>query len=166
MSTQFPIFKTRPGFKERGLPRISRLPNRARTLVKWAQPYRRRNPDDDLLWLLHDLDSVDKHKLLAVVTIVPEGGEIEVTVGKKGEYEWSLDALMGPGALKDNTDIAKVTITPHNPKMKVNLQIPFAIAFSKTGEPDSRLYPLEGVRLMMKRTEQVIDRFERAWAKF
>jgi hypothetical protein len=40
---------------------------RARELIKELQPYTRTYPRTDMLWLIHDMDIIDKHKELVIM---------------------------------------------------------------------------------------------------
>jgi hypothetical protein len=68
---EFPIFDTKPVKKDE----ISRYDRRikgitspsARKIIKEIQPYQRPDPLDDPLWIVHDMDRIDKHRELVFV---------------------------------------------------------------------------------------------------
>jgi hypothetical protein len=67
---QFPIFlikeaESRPCYMRDGKPRIhGRITDKQEALIEWLQPYNRPNPNGDALWLLHELNNADKHRLV------------------------------------------------------------------------------------------------------
>ena len=63
--TQFPIFKN--GAKA-SYSKIESISPAAQTAIKELQPFRRRpdDPEGDPLWVLSELDNIDKHRLLLV----------------------------------------------------------------------------------------------------
>lgn len=68
---EFPIFKDEP-IEER---EVSKYEGKvkgitspsARKIIKDIQPYQRPDPLDDLLWIVHDMDRIDKHRELVFV---------------------------------------------------------------------------------------------------
>ena len=113
-------FKSAAGTK---LPGISRD---ARAAVKALQPYHRGAQfAADELWLIHDLDRVDKHRELAVVTAsvyLPE-----VSIGGSGflPHLW-----IGGGVVEDGTKVAEWA-QPEGPAPRVNLKFAGEIAFGQ-----------------------------------
>jgi hypothetical protein len=66
---QFPICVTVTKYKEAirgGI--INGIARSAQTIIQGAQPYHRAIPADDPLAILHELNNIDKHKLLLVVS--------------------------------------------------------------------------------------------------
>ena len=64
-SVSFPVVKTPELFDATIRPEISGLPGAQRTLIEQAQPYKRGN---NLLVILHEMDQMDKQRLLPVAT--------------------------------------------------------------------------------------------------
>jgi hypothetical protein len=62
--TGFPIFPDRQSFSSGAHQRLAGTSATAKRVVELLRPYKGGN---DLLWILHRLDIVDKHKLLVVV---------------------------------------------------------------------------------------------------
>lgn len=81
--TQFPVFDDRRKFRDFGERYIQRIKGRReRAIIKWLQPYRRPEPDHDLLNLLHQLDIADKHKVVGVHAVIPDHFDVSAsTVG-------------------------------------------------------------------------------------
>jgi hypothetical protein len=67
--TQFPIFSDDTSENRKRMKRwIKFVSPEAQTEIEGLQPYKRRpqDPTSDLLWLLSELDNIDKHRLLLV----------------------------------------------------------------------------------------------------
>jgi len=133
--SEFPIFgdenrKGVPGsgpglFQNNGGIKILGWDPRAKTAVEALQPYKRGNDfRSDPLWMLHDLDRVDKHRLLHT-TVASFAGTI-----------WSIAAFrniraMGPGliqsfggAVETDTPIARICgIHPIDPNTEMHVEI-------------------------------------------
>jgi hypothetical protein len=73
---EFPIFKERPvgeGPLSRYNRKIEGIPKSnigALALIKSVQPYNGAHPLDDPLWIIHDMDRIDKHREIIVVAYV------------------------------------------------------------------------------------------------
>ena len=94
----FPVVKTPELFDATVRQEISGLPGAQRTLIEQVQPYKRRNK---LLVILHEIDRMDKQRLLPVATAtaqmeevlligyqtVPEYTEVHFTVPPKIQIE-------------------------------------------------------------------------------
>jgi hypothetical protein len=132
--TQFPIFDSPEKFRKHGLRQIQYLSPRAGTLVKCMQPYRRLAPGQaKALWVVHDFDVFDKHKVLAVTSSVLDEHTIELTVPPYTAVHYEIEVIAG--AFEDGAVVATVIIDPPNPKVKVKGQPGFGIVFGKSGTP-------------------------------
>ncbi|MGE0599916.1 MAG: hypothetical protein AB7J35_10395 [Dehalococcoidia bacterium] len=80
--TQFPIFDDPKKFRDFGRRMIATLDPatqfRPRAIIKWMQPYRRAHPRNAGLWVLHQLDVADKHKVLGIGAVVHNRIEVRV----------------------------------------------------------------------------------------
>lgn len=66
--TEFPIFIKSADYNRKGLGNIRDLPAPQKTFIEGLQPYHRGNDaHSDPLWLLHELNNTDKHRLLPIV---------------------------------------------------------------------------------------------------
>jgi len=135
----FPIFETRKLFKSRGAYRIRDIDPRAQAIIEGLQPYVGGNPK--LLWELHELSRVDKHRLLHVTLL----GQNETVFGSSGVNTVVEDVKFGGRAIEpfgpnaiDGTELVSYRATPVDPskKMNVYLQFVFGIAFGQ-GSPVS-----------------------------
>ncbi|MDQ4043816.1 MAG: hypothetical protein M3118_08375 [Actinomycetota bacterium] len=141
-AVMFPIFQTRKEFKDSGAWRIKDIDPGAQAVIEELQPYERGNPA--LLWELHELSRVDKHRLLNVTLL----GMHESVFGGHGNIITN-DVTFGGGAIEpfgsgavDGTELVSYRATPIDPsdKMGVYFQFGFGIAFGQAspvsaGEP-------------------------------
>ena len=84
--TQFPIFaQDTPDNRKRIKRWIGACSPAAQTAIEALQPYQRRpsDPTGDLLWMLSELDNIDKHRLLLVARPHFTRVQIAVTVDDK-----------------------------------------------------------------------------------
>jgi hypothetical protein len=116
----------------------------ARAQIKALQPYQRRpsDPTTDLLWLLSELDNVDKHRLLVVVN--PKLAELELEVLIDGKAKtFPVSNRPGWGRLEQSAIPVRVTV-PNDPtkpetKVQVNAHTLTGVVFSQAGmECDGR----------------------------
>jgi hypothetical protein len=79
--TAFPIFADATKYGKYSSPQIDGVPSMCVAKFKSLQPYfRSRNePTHDPLWWVHELDRIDKHRLLTVVTAVPQQGVFNIS---------------------------------------------------------------------------------------
>lgn len=136
--TQFPIFETLDGYKSRGIPKIKDIPKSASTLIKKVQPYHRRTAiREDPLWMLHDLNNTDKHRLIPVVVM---GGK-EVTVRDDGSWEeHGIVFDRGFLPLKDRIELLTMRIPEPDLTTEKNPQLTCNIAFEQVG--DAKFKPI------------------------
>lgn len=163
--TEFPIIKdkytTRNGDVVLRWPYecVKKLPSverRAIAQVKWLQPYRRRDGDERFhpLWLIHEMDVIDKHRRLNLVK--PFVRHVEYVT--RGCEIVSSQQLAGP--FEDGTEISRYKAVPTGPEMHVQANFAFDILF---GEDE----PLQGEPVMQRlqgllaTTGYIIGRFDR-----
>jgi hypothetical protein len=143
--TEFPIFKDRSQFfrtSNRGIPdrgsglyKIRGMDRGPQTMIKWLQPYRRRNdPERHPLWILHRLNIGDKHRRPHLTGAVLENSsfgiksmqDIDLHIGQWG-------AVTGP--FKNGTTVGTFSarVTGPNPVMDVDTNFTFGVAFDPKG---------------------------------
>ena len=85
---EFPVFNTEPTAKEemsRYARKVKGIGSRtALTRIGSLQPYRRTCPSDHPLWLIHDLDRIDKHR---EIVLVAQALKVELSSGLIGQGE-------------------------------------------------------------------------------
>ena len=78
---QFPICDTPPKFEKalkNGI--VQGVGDVAVKIIEGVQPFKSEDPRDAILYVLHDFDVTDKHKLLPVITTAAQIGEV-ITIG-------------------------------------------------------------------------------------
>lgn len=95
IDTAFPIFKDPTGFKQRGPRRIKYLSPSAQTVIERLQPYNTTNAMAHPLWLLNQLNNIDKHRRLLVTVLTPMGAGTFVPHGARRDFfEWGDEPLL------------------------------------------------------------------------
>lgn len=143
--TQFPILDSLVG--PNGGPRKVHIPTSSGSVspevfafIEGLQPYNRLNhPLDHPLWVLSELDNMDKHRTLAVTGVALSDFALGINT------IWDLDlyfAAVGfSGPFDENTELAswKATVTGPNPQMDMQPQGTIEVALAppsiQTGKP-------------------------------
>jgi hypothetical protein len=144
--SEFPIFgdvdgKGRTGtgttrFRDNGCTKIQGWDPAAQTIVEELQPYKRGNVyADDPLWVLHELDRINKHRLLHAVAAGNVGIGMRVEPG-------ITNAIFGPGVVESmgslvdtDTPVARFpNVRASDPSREVHMEITPAlcVAFADT----------------------------------
>jgi hypothetical protein len=141
----FPICTTVPKYKKairQGA--VQGISGSAQAIIERTQPYHSAVPDEHPLSILHDLNNIDKHKLLLVVssyTVVNDAISFSGDVLKKGEVQivpenWSRRSLR---AVEGGTELFRARfVRPTKVSMYTNLTT--QIAFEEFGV--SRVKPV------------------------
>ena len=136
-TTQFPVFwndtpETRKTIKKR----LKHVFPPGAALVKDLQPYHRRpeDPRSDPLWVLSELDNIDKHRLLLVVNPKLADGQIRFRVGGKvHEVTLSKSPDWNPMALGAVPFRITLNGPEANDEVQVDASATTAVVFAKTG---------------------------------
>jgi hypothetical protein len=163
----FPITRQRDTFDSKGMQRrIAELDGKARSLVRWWQPYRRgvayaRHP----LWLLHELSNWDKHRLLLLATTVATSSTVDLSVPARGLRVW-----LRSEPLEDAAPVAKLDFSNAQTKVfgggrttEVELKTAFGYGVSFLSGPaagDGVTYLLEDELIPFVR-DRVVQSFRR-----
>lgn len=136
--TQFPIFDTLAEYEKARRRMIKDIPRSASSLIKRVQPYHRKTAiREDPLWMLHDLNNTDKHRLIPIVVM---GGK-EVSVKDDGSWEeHGIVFDRGFLPLKDGTELYRMPIPDPDFTMDVNPELTCNIAFEQVG--DAKFKPI------------------------
>lgn len=160
----FPIFKSGPKFRARnragkpargsGLSCIWGMSTTAQAIVERTQPYhRKRNPQARVLWQLHELCNLDKHRTLPLTIAALAGSNWRLT----SETPIILHSAESyPGPFKRDAVIARWHLTPAAGPLKLQMETELVtdVVFSKeSGTPPS----IQGQSVM--RTLQTIVEF-------
>lgn len=131
---EFPIFRDRryfdfPDTDKRGhLYKIRGIRNEAvRTLIERAQPWQDPvSPEKHALWVVHQLDIQDKHRMLTPVASVPRVADlnVQVTYFDEGEH---VATLHGKGWVPFDKKAEAFTVSTGEPASKVDVKIGYQI---------------------------------------
>jgi hypothetical protein len=131
--SEFPIFNSGPKFRgklnRKGVPssgsgraKIQDIAVPAQAIIESLQPYHRRKKSGArVLWDLHELANIDKHRILHLTHAAVHASSITVTehrnVAALGE------AHFRPRALKRDAVVAEVEIIPIDPRLGVQMNM-------------------------------------------
>jgi hypothetical protein len=76
MKVEFPIFRYVGHFQKHGMSQIKHLSVGAQTIIDKLQPCHTRNPTSHLLWFLHMLNNIDKHRRVLLTTVMSLGAGV------------------------------------------------------------------------------------------
>jgi hypothetical protein len=115
---QFPIFLKESKYNDSG---ISGADTRAKAVIRFRQPF---GDPNHVLWLLHELNNRDKHRLLLVIAHQMTPGVLDASLF---EQVWLRD----PGPAVDNAQLARFRFpTGYEPDVDVGLYVSFVITFA------------------------------------
>jgi hypothetical protein len=142
----FPIFESEKVYKADGGRKTKELPPRAKDLIDAIGPY---GGHDDLLWGLHELDRIDKHRL--VLTTTAKVNSWSATLDQTSRmYDFAFSSNMKAGN--------KIGEIEGNHEADKQMSVTADIAF---GEPkvfeSEALFPL--LNFVAEQVERVISAF-------
>lgn len=143
--TAYPILDSSTG--PRGGPRQVRIETTSgsvapavQTRIEELQPYKRTNPSvDDLLWILSELDNMDKHRELATTAVAMS--DFSFGIVSMRDINVHVDHVGFSGPFDQNTELArlKAIVAGPNPKMEMKhegtIEITLGVPCIKAGEP-------------------------------
>jgi len=109
---------------------IRQLTARQKAAIERLQPYHASNPASHPLWILHEIDNADKHRLIQLA------GSILDFKGLGINELWGYDIIhfnVGGGLVEDGTQIADFTLvqTRTEARVSMNPEFTFEIVFGK-----------------------------------
>ncbi len=151
----FPIFSKKADFNKQWQERLSIFSEGAQTLIKELQPFKEHshNLSSHGLWLLHELDIIDKHRRLSVVCQEP----LQISIGAD---EPITVTYIHSGPLVDDAVLMRC-VTDGSQDVHVHTEFALDVAFY---EPDVLpKYPLVIPMLgfLIELTEDIVNEFER-----
>ena len=159
---QFPICSGPDAFRNQAY-RLGGLSDPARRLVRYLQPYRRRDPrDSGGLLALSDLDNMDKHRTIPVVLSALYKTDVRLRTSIDTEIEEGFTVgpldLTPPGPFV----IGITTIDPPDPKIKVEREFTFGVVFGDAAPEMVRLQdPLVVLPNLVGCVASVVHLFQR-----
>jgi hypothetical protein len=149
--TEFPVFREADAWDTRkaGARKTKGMSDDARDLIIGVQPYARSDtPDNDPLWVLHDLNNADKHRVVVPAISAIHHFEIEAPRGG-GHFMFTEGSLQ-------HEDLF-LTVYSNNPTFDYhpNLNAAFQISLNAPGFPE-----LGGaLRELGEETLRIVHRF-------
>jgi hypothetical protein len=132
--TSFPVCLLRKDFRSKTKRFVDLIKPEALTAIEDFQPYKTSDPPDTaFLWLLSELDIIDKHRLLVVVAKKIKMTEIAGTMGNAKRIV--LDPQSDDWrAAEDSAELFTVEFSTGAPtKMHMELETAVAVQFANTG---------------------------------
>ena len=113
------------------------MPDEARTIIEAWQPYRTSEPPEhSTLWVLHELNRIDKHRvLLVVVACVEMADRTEINASKDVEIVgMSPPTPLGVRPCSGGTEIFSVGFgDKFDPEVKMDANFRFQMTFGQPG---------------------------------
>jgi hypothetical protein len=163
--TQFPIYiDDTPNNRKAMDRRIQSISGPAQTAIKALQPYQRRphDPAADLLWMLSELDNIDKHRLLLVVNPKLADIQLELRVGDDEAKVYTVSKNPQWVSLKHSAMRFRLTVAgPPGAEVQVKALAMTGVVFAGTGLrcDGAEIAPL--VREMITDVTKIVDDLER-----
>jgi|GEM_PF-4656055 len=133
--THFPIFLTPDEFKKRTKKHVEPFISAAAfTAIEALQPYKTGDMDKDILWIISQLDIIDKHRLLVVVAQHAKPINLRVTVPTGETFESPIEGEWKRVESKAEllrVDLSRAIRTPGN--VQVNLDSAKSIQIVDSG---------------------------------
>lgn len=161
--TQFPIFVEDTKDTRKRIERwTNALAKDAQAEIDALQPFRRRpdDPTSDLLWMLSELDNIDKHRLLLIASPRLADARLEVTMG--GETR-TLTLSNRPEWVPLKLDAMRFRITatgPPDAEVSVKADTSVGVVFAGTGLNCDGMEIFPTVREMIADVKAIVGRFE------
>jgi hypothetical protein len=153
---EFPVATDESWYERRAPGKLRHIPATARAIIDEAQPYRR--PPEELrfhpLWIVHNLNRIDKHRLLHVVAAYAPGAKFQATpemVAAKGSARLTYQPLVS-GA----ETWAFVTPAPFYGEVPVSTPTPMHVVVRETDETPFYAFPAV-LRNAARGVHEVID---------
>ena len=120
-NANFPIYKLLGSFLKKKKLTEELIGPEAAAIVERLQPYQIRNPEDAVLWFLHEADVKDKHRLLVPSLSLLHKGHCQ-TIARLPQVEFNLRSnLILQDRLHDGAVMATFVIEPPHSVVDVNL---------------------------------------------
>ena len=137
-TTQFPIFDDLGKYERYAGRQTALIPDEPLAIIKELQPYEasRDDPRANALWMLHDLERIDKHRQLLILNTVTTRhfGAIKE---KPADLIMGIDMLAGNTPFQDGAVIARYQLTLDRdetpPNMQAEIKFSFDVAFDPKG---------------------------------
>jgi hypothetical protein len=135
--TAFPVCLTNEQFKEQTRRKVAPYITReAFTEIESLQPYKTGDKEKDILWILSQLDIIDKHRVLIVAKHKIRVVSMKAVLGDKELFSGNLNNDAPWKSAENGAEIIRLRLTPNPPspmKMHVEMGTEGTIQIEKTG---------------------------------
>lgn len=170
--SQFPICSSTKSFQDACKHGIIRgVSATAEALIRSVQPFTNSTPDDTVLYVVNELDILDKHRQLVIVTTAVQLGErIEIGVNNliasRPERAGKTPQIVGLGdpaprrLHKEGVVVFTINLAEPAPEMTASAQIVPQLAFERCGRVDlpPAIHILRGLHVGTRHTVNLFER--------
>lgn len=156
-TVQFPILKDRGTFNGRKLKIEKWVGPDVFAMIERMQPYNGAGPDKNGLLFIHTCDIADKYKLLVPFLGVPENSQVNLELVDEMTPTPFMHTEIVASSVKDNTQIARVRVSPADSVVDVNIELSINVIFEATA-PDTYIV-VPALQTLIGIVESVIGDF-------
>jgi hypothetical protein len=165
--TCFPICSSGPDFRNKARKIKSLLSNEAFAEIKKLQPYNAPNLTHNNLWIISELDIIDKHRMLVVVTRQYRPTKVGYTVNDATPVSVPFIQRWRPieeGAEIATIDLSRFTLGEKD-KMNMYIETEVEICLKGTGTGCDRLPVDKALIPCIRCVSEIVDSFETQFFK-
>jgi hypothetical protein len=154
---EFPIAEDPCWYEKRSGAKLRGVPDAARSVIENVQPYK--GPAEQLhahpLWVIHNLNRIDKHHLLHVVAAYPSSGNFEVTPEMAAVEGGQMRLWYRP--LEDGTEVRSfITPVPFHGEVPVGEVVTLNVVLRETDETPFYTFPVF-MRECLENVRRIVD---------
>lgn len=134
--TEFPVFVDSDEYVSKHAAKVQGMSDRAKALIESLQPFKQGHTAalDHPLWIVHQLDVADKHRLLVVIArrttlqhVISSGPWPAPSTYTSGV---TIDSVSPDSSTQANAVVARLTVAPN---VKVNPSVACELVFDRIG---------------------------------
>lgn len=138
---EFPVAHEESWYEKRAPEKLAGIPGWARQIIDKVQPYKGPTPALHPLWIVHNLNRLDKHQGLHVVAAYSDGEQFEVTP-EMAAVKGQMRLWYRP--LENGTEVRSfTTLHPFHGNVPMGDVIPLQVVVRETDE--TPFYPFPGI---------------------
>lgn len=136
--TEFPVFVDAADYARKAQQKVSDISGNARTVIERLQPYNGTYVPNEghPLWVVHELDRLDKHRNLNVVALSTQSARLSVDWHHSDiEMRGGIDSPLSYQALKDGAYLAGLdfVVTGPDPQVDMEVEVTIDVALGEEG---------------------------------
>ncbi|HSH59159.1 MAG TPA: hypothetical protein VK988_05850 [Acidimicrobiales bacterium] len=153
--TEFPVFSDRTAYLSESPRKLKGIGAQPQALIESLQPYHFPEPDGSLLWMLHRLSNIDKHRLLHLTGGAIGSSHFQIPPGAE------LMHRMFCAPFEDNAEFARFILPNPDTVVDMDVHPAFGIAFDKYPlNADGVFFVDEVLRAIMDFVSSVVPSFD------